>query len=414
MIFNNSSSYQDILKKIESVLLNKCKNLDKPLLSHDLSFLLFEASYYKYSKDIKHKEICLNLLNNLLDSFDQIEYTTGGFTESFEGVLWLLVYLKKCNILDDDECYKDLIPYLHDSIDFDLESNNFDLLHGVLNKIQTLINFYGNDSSKAEKYINLFVDRIFETRIEKDNCIFWYNEVYDDGSRAVNLGFAHGLPSLLVFLLKLKAEGYDNNKISVLIDGIINSLLSFSYEKSYDFFIPDVFYEDLDKNKYDSSRLAFCYGDLGLAFSFLFASKILDREDLSNLAEKIVYRVCKRTLTTSGILHYNDDHFFDTSFCHGISGVLFILTRINKIIDKEYLTKTIKYWNDELIYNLNIQLNIEGEIKFPFWMQPLSGDPYIIDEECILTGYSGTGLILLSLVYGKDDWSEIFLLNSLS
>lgn len=415
MIFNNLSSYEDILNKIESILLNKCKNLNKPLLSHDLSFLLFEASFYKYSKEIKHKEICLNLLNDLLDSFDQIEYATGGFTESFEGVLWLFVYLKKCNIIDDDEYYKDLMPYLHDSIDLDLQSNNFDLLHGVLNKIQTLINFYdGNNNTIVEGYVDLFIEKIYKTRIEKDNCIFWYNEIYDDGSRAINLGFAHGLPSLLVFLLKLKSNGYNDHKISLLIDGIINSLLSFSYKNSYDCFIPDIFHEDISKNKYDSSRLAFCYGDLGIAFSFLLAYKVLGRNDLYNLSEKIIYRVCKRTMTTSGILHYNDYHFFDTSFCHGISGILFILTRINKMIKKEYLTKTIKYWNDELIYNLNIQLNIKGEIKFPFWMQPNDGQPYIIDDECILTGYSGTALILLSLIYEKDDWSEIFLLDTLS
>lgn len=410
---NDHDKISSYLFEIENILFDKCKPLKNPLLSHDLSFVLIQAVEYKYSKDEKYKKTCLQFVENLIECFSEIEFGVG-FLESFEGIIWLFNYLEKNEILDNDDYYKDLIPFLYDSIEHDIESNNFDLMHGVIVKLQTLINYYGVAHTTTKKYLDLFVDKLDASKIQENNRIFWYDEIYKDGSRGANLGYAHGLPSLLVFLLKLRSVNYTHHHLLPLAEGVINSLLGFKYDNRSDCSFPAVHHEIDAKNNLEGSRLAFCYGDLGVAFSLLYASKILDLPHLLTFSEEVVEKICSRSITSSSIMQYEEYNFIDTSFCHGISGILFMLMRINKVIKNDLLTYRINYWKDQLYHNLDTQLSIYGPIKFPYLRNPKDAEAYIIDEECILMGYSGTALVLISILYDRDDWSEFFLLDSLS
>ncbi|MCO7184271.1 hypothetical protein NH341_02445 [Tenacibaculum sp. XPcli2-G] len=403
----NKKKINTFLKKIEPILLEKSTEMHKPTLDADLGVLIFEATSYKYSNEVASKKKSLLLLNNLLNSFHEKELYSG-FLEGFEGIFWVMNYLKECGVVEDEEIISDLLPYLDKSIEADIATNNFDLLHGSLNKLQYIIKSLGITNKKVIKCLDDFIDSLYSNREENESGIFWYDEVDKDEKPAINLGYAHGIPSLLVFLVRLKGLGYKKKELDILINGIIKSLNSFRFKVRSDTNYPDVFYQG-ENTEHISSRLGFCYGDLGIAYALSYAGVHLENKELISRAIKITNDVCRRIVSNSGMVYYEDYHFFDTAFCHGIAGIIYILIKIDKLLPSEILKNRIEYWKSELSHNLEIQLDIEGDIIFPSYLQPDDSNPYIIDKEALLMGYTGVGLVLLSLYYDKYDWSDIFL-----
>jgi hypothetical protein len=163
------------------------------------------------------------------------------------------------------------------------------------------------------------------------------------------------------------------------------------------------------KNNTSHSRLAWCYGDLGIAYSFLYASNVLKNQSIKPKYHEMLSLILQRELPDSGLVHFHNYSFFDTGFCHGLSGIYYILFKMNEMEPNSFLKNKIKYWEDELLKNLSIQLSIEGDILFPETRQG-TNETYKIETETMLNGLCGVGLVLLTMKYKKADWSDFFLL----
>ena len=163
------------------------------------------------------------------------------------------------------------------------------------------------------------------------------------------------------------------------------------------------------KNNTSHSRLAWCYGDLGIAYSFIYAGNVLKKQNIKTKYNEILSLILQRELPDSGLVHYYNYSFFDTGFCHGLSGIYYILFKMNEMEPNSILKNKIKYWEDELLKNLSIQLSIEGDVIFPETKQG-TDEIYKIDKETMLNGLCGVGLVLLTMKYKKADWSDFFLL----
>ncbi len=406
---NENLIFFEYLQKIEPILYEHAEKMNVPTMEEDLSVLLFEATFYKYSKNKKYKERSLLLLDRLINVFHEKDLNPG-FIEGFEGVLWTLNCLEEAKIIDDSkEFAEDLMPYFKQSLEYDIKKFFFDALHGSINKIQYLISSMGSTNPMVIGFVNDFIDSLYDNRESDGDCIFWYDEGIEEETKVVNLGYAHGLPSLLVFLLKLKEHGFKHDKTDILIDGIAKSLLTFKFKSKSDSIYPATYRID-GENDNLSSRLAYCYGDLGVAYAMAYYGTSSNQKELKVEAEKIINHICHRTIANSGILRYEYYHFFDTGFCHGIAGIVYILTLIDRLLPSDLIKERISYWRSELKSNLSIQLKIREEIRLPQYLQPYSGDPYVFEAQSIFTGYSGTGLVLLSLFYETYDWSDFFVL----
>lgn len=418
--FNISMVYNILtyLNKVEAILFKKVLKMSNPTLEMDLSVLVFEATYYRYSKEEKHKEKALLLFNQFIKVFADNEYQNG-FLEGFEGVFWVVNYLQKCKIIEEDSLLDDLIPYFIESLEIDLKNNNFDVYHGSINKLEYIINSNKFPSKLKEEYVNLFLDNLYKSRTENEIGIFWYGEIYDEQKEimkeieAVNLGIPHGLPGLLMFLVRLKEMNFKHTKLEILIQGILKTILN-SKNKiiQYSHFPEELYILNYGKYFHSSSRLAYCYGDLGITYAVLYASKVLNKPELKKEISLTIELLKNRMLTNSNIDVYEDYLFLDTGFCHGLAGIVYMFSKINELIDDTDFEKRLAYWKKELLFNLQKQLAITPPIYYPEYKQPLNKNEerYTIDEQSILAGYSGTGLVLLSLVYNKYDWSDFFML----
>lgn len=394
------------IEKIESQLFDKAILMELPTIEGDLGVLIFEATLYRYSKQEIYKEKALKLFNKLIAVFSDHELPSG-FLEGFEGIFYTIQYLHKCDIIDDTILLKDLEVYLLQSLTNDFNISNFDPLHGSIPKLLYFINSTDKQREEIEPIINDFLNSLYENRIEINTGFLW-KYPYGKENKIIDLGIAHGVSGILSFLLRLKALNYQNQYLDILIKGILKSISSFKNKIKCGSIYPSTISENSDKIR-ATSRLAWCNGDLGIAHTLLYASKVLKDDSLYNEVLEIMGAIVHRKISTSNIVHYEDYSFFDTGFCHGIGGIVYTLQKINQDLNDDFITKRIDYWEKQLMSNLEIQLSIQNEIYLPWERQDKDGT-YTLDKVAALNGYTGVGLVLLSMQYKKYDWSDFFML----
>lgn len=397
------------LKEIEAILFRQALKMDTPTLEMDLSVLIFEATYYRYSKIKTHKEKALQLLSQLTKSFSDKKFHNG-FLEGFEGIFWTIEYLKKCKIIEEDGLLDDLMPYFLESLDIDLLVNNYDTYHGSINKLNYLIASNKITEEETNRLVNKFINTLYKNRIENEIGIYWYDILSEKNEKIINLGIPHGLPGLLIFLVRLKEMNFKHTKLEMLIQGILKTIFNSKNKKQQKYHFPERY--DLgctNKTSHIFSRLAYCYGDLGIVYAILYTSKVLNKPKLKEEISSTIEVLKNRLITESKMNVFEDYLFLDTAFCHGLSGIVYMFSKINELIEDAVFEKRLEYWKNELLFNLEKQLVISPPIYYPDYMQE-DKERYTLDEQSILAGYSGTGLVLLSLAYNKYDWSDFFML----
>lgn len=211
----------------------------------------------------------------------------------------------------------------------------------------------------------------------------------------VNLGVAHGIPGILLVLCKSYESGIcvqnQLEAIRYLSEYMFNSCI-----KNND----EIFWEaqkivGIDNDKAVPSRDAWCYGTPGVAYSLLVASKILNDNEMCNLAIDSMKSSLKRLREV-----------ISPTFCHGLSG-LCCLAR-----------KFYEYTNDNYFYEMNMKLLehmldlYSDQYPFGFIDREIEKGQLVDKNEIgLLTGTSGVILTILSCYRPiKTKWDSIFLL----
>jgi lantibiotic modifying enzyme len=84
------------------------------------------------------------------------------------------------------------------------------------------------------------------------------------------------------------------------------------------------------------SRLAWCYGDPGVAGALATCAAALDADDLRMAAHRIGRRAALRDVATSGVV--------DASLCHGAAGLSLIFQRLWQATGDELFADTARRW----------------------------------------------------------------------
>jgi lantibiotic modifying enzyme len=150
-------------------------------------------------------------------------------------------------------------------------------------------------------------------------------------------------------------------------------------------------------NNLSDSRLAWCYGDLGIAYSILYYYRASRDITYKDIALEIIKHCINRDKNTG---------VNDKCFCHGTSGLFYIYYKLYSIFDIKIFEKAYKYWLNLTLENYrNISsfetcaLNIELKKK-----------EYMLDLG-LIEGITGIGLSLISYLDTKEnDWEDFFML----
>lgn len=359
-----------------------------------ISIFLFHYSEFLQDNEVANEateliELSVEKLNNV--------YRLPTFCSGICGFAWTLDYLFKNDFLDIDveEYLLQLDTYMYKTMLSDFKEGKYDYMHNALGYAFYFLKRFHNTEIEALKKqyeqtlseVILSLEEI-SVSIQKNNIV-WTSEVIGQDKPVVNFGLAHGLPSILSFFNKLYTidKFKDVTKVNILklSDFILNNKLEQSNKLGAIF--PSYLYGTDYKNTVES-RLAWCYGDLGIANVIWNSGKILNNELLKSEAIEIFkHSSQRRTFETTEVK--------DMYFCHGCFGIAHMYRNIYKETGIAEFKDSRDYWIKE---GLNMYEKTVKENQNP--------------KLSIIEGQAGVGLVLLSLL--NDDiksWDECLLLS---
>lgn len=368
------------------------------LYNGNCGIVLFLFYYAKYTKDYKYAELAESLLVKLLDnSFHNISLSS--FSGGLSGVLYFFEFLREHDFVDIDvsEYKDDIEQYLVTYMQREIKKGQYDFMHGAIG-----IGLYFLKARLSVNNIQVLTDYLYETA-EKDfsNRIFKWKSIidYDKNEMGYNISLSHGISSIIIFLSRLIQANICNNKILSMQEGAVNYILSQEYhmEETLSQF-PSQSLENTTytiQNGY--SRLAWCYGDLGIGLALLQAGRsIKNIKWIEKGLQVLEGSTVRRNLYQNYVI--------DAGICHGSAGIAMIYNRLYLDTNRSCFLMASQYW-----YNVTFEMaSFENEIAG--YKTYLRGE--WMSDYSLLTGVSGIGLSLLSYLYeDRQEWDEIFLLT---
>jgi len=305
--------------------------------------ILFLAQCYSTNKDQAILDRINELLDYCLENLQSGEYIYPIFSAGVAGFGWIVDYLIENDIIDKDseEILELLDPMLFHEMNSLLGHKNHDLLNGALG-----IGIYFIKRRKYD-YVKVLITYLDDNKIINNDEVLWEVDKKNPDKRVVfDFSLSHGAAGILHFLIKCNDLDISKATCRELIDGILcfykNNLQDQESIGSYFPNLIDVDSYYLDKKNKVMSRLAWCYGDLGILYTILNAAeayedKILEQDTL------------KKLLITSGRVEQEKTLVYDAGFCHGSSGNAFIYHDLFlKTKLPEFQTAT-EYWLDKTL-----------------------------------------------------------------
>ncbi len=320
----------------------------------------------------------------------------------YTGILWLYQHYINLGFIEYNNNTKDTFEVFDELISKELfvekQTKNYDLFYGLLG--------YGvyflerNKFTPQKDRLDDIVNILDEIALKKEYGITWEDKLdrkEHKDKELINLGFAHGIPSIIVFLAYVYKET-GNSKALNLIHQSVNFLkhheLDISKGSLFSFHILD------DKPHNYPSRLAWCYGDLGIGYAILKTGILITDENLVNYGEKILINLTNKTIQdeTTGVK--------DAGFCHGASGVAHLFNKAFQYTNNEIFFKVSEYWIE---VTLKMQNN-DGSYSRCHYIDKEEKWQFETDNG-LIEGAGGIGLSMLSHLEPNElSWDLCFLL----
>lgn len=382
-----------LMRKLDSLakILESSDNNNFGLLDDNGGKILFFSYYYKLTKDKRW----LNALEREVQaSFDLLstQILPANFCNGIAGYFVLFNFLQQEKLYDIDtkkaeEYYK---KYLETELFSEIENGAYDFLYSSLG-----IAYYFllvGDFQLIDKYLSL----LFDKAIKDNNKLFWIDKSDPDRNFTANIGMAHGMSSIIIFLSKVLNQGINVERSIKLLQGSLNFILSQKLLESKN----DNLYPSLSLNDKDlRSRLGWCYGDLMIGLAFWNAGKVLKDIKCMQEALKIFENTIKRKDLQSNFV-------VDPGLCHGTSGISLIFKRIYLETNDYNYYEAYSYW---LIETLKMAKYHDCHSQYKYW----SDGKFQPCTNSLLEGLSGIALVLLSYLAPNSflEWDKLLLLH---
>ena len=366
--------------------------------SGEFGILLFLYYYSRFSKTKKSASITEKYAEKLLNRFIEKE-KLHTFCSGHSGILYLFEFLRENDFIDMDasNAQPALDNYLIFRMRQDIQQQYYDFMHGALG-----VGLYFLKKGTGLEYIHELIDFLYATA-EKSagNQIFkWQSVVMDKNEKlcpAYNLALSHGMSSIIIFLARVVKSGVSDKKITEMLSGAVHYV--FSQEKDFSLFgsyFPNCIFIDSPED-ISRSRLAWCYGDLGVGMALWQAGKVLEKTEWQKKGLAILLKSTERRDILESFVR-------DAGICHGSAGIALIYRRMFMETHRSEFKEATAYW-------------IQQTLNFSIFEDGLAGYKSFEKEgwKCdysLLTGIAGIGLVLLSyLADNQQPWDEMFLLS---
>lgn len=391
-----------VKQKIDSIAeclfakIRKKEEISLGLYSGEFGILLFLLYYSKYTQEDKHVMFTERYAEQLLNQLMQRTYVHT-FCSGFSGILYLFDFLRENDFIEIDVNNNQpaLDNYLISHMRQDFHLQRYDFMHGALG-----VGLYFLKKGDSNEYIQELIDFLYDTA-EKDidNHVFKWKTMIsqEDNYIGYNPSLSHGVSSIIIFLSRAINNGKRDDKIIEMLFGAVNYILSLQKDiAQFGSFFPHftITNSPIPEIK---SRLAWCYGDLGIGLALWKAGKAIGNKDWKEKGLHILLHSTQRRIMSDTLV-------IDAEICHGSAGIALIFRRM-------YLDTTIEQFKDATDFwirqTLRFSENKDGLAGFQTYMK---GE--WLGDYSLLTGISGIGLMLLSYLHEDEQkWDEMLLLS---
>ncbi|HUR09719.1 MAG TPA: lanthionine synthetase C family protein [Flavitalea sp.] len=398
----NPSLVSQIEVIAEQILKNKDDVIEVGLLGGKAGITLLFAYLSKAFPEKKYLQATLDYLDELSDSLST-EELSHNMSAGVAGIAFVFQHLRNIGILDneDDLNLLDLDEFIAQGVEHDFSTGNWDPLHGI-----TGLGIYfleRNTETGEKKYLEKIVDHLTEMRTEVGEYKVWITPGFGKYSNDnYNLGLAHGMPGVLSFLAQVYSRGIRQNEIESIISSSLPFLLKHEYvDEIYCF--PTAIDVLPKEEKEQNSRLAWCYGDLCMAFAIIHCGIALQNDGWLNKGIEVALKTTHRTLENSDCN--------DAPFCHGTVGLLHLYHRLYSLTKNETFKSASQKWLDISLH----EFYKPGEGAGGYFSRSFNEEKNnfeLIPKYSLLEGSAGIALVYLSYLYDiNPDWDIIFLTN---
>lgn len=315
------------------------------------------------------------------------------------GLIWLLLYLDREEIMtvEDGLISDELIDALaKESIQL-LEEGIYDYMHKGLGLAVALL-CREKYALRHTHYFERVVDALAKSANVTEEGIYWTYSLDPERSQEISMGLSHGMPHIIAILAKISRANIRVEQCNALIHRATAYLLAHKNNPVKSCMYPSMVKLD-DATQGFYSRLAWCYGDMGIAAAFIHAGKATGHQPYLDEADALItFCAHRKDDSTTGVQ--------DSGFCHGTVGIGHIFLRFYHYTKDPLQKEQAIYWfrrTMEMIQRTSGTVAVsmvEGqEMKW-------NSDPDI------LQGIAPLSLTLLSSIAPiKPSWDEILLLD---
>jgi|SRR5688572_13475923 len=203
----------------------------------------------------------------------------------------------------------------------------------------------------------------------------WQRELAPEGYW--NLGLAHGTPGVIASLAMLARVGIEPARCLALIEGAVSYTLA--VKQSHDHWSFPAWHPHGINGGQRGHRLAWCYGDLGVAAALMSAGLAAKRETWRLESISLALRTARTTLALSGVS--------DAGLCHGSAGVAHVFNRLYQLTNEPALAEAARFW---LSHTVTLRRD-DGIAGYPALKGTRDVAAWVADGS-LLTGAAGVAL----------------------
>lgn len=386
--------------------LHRTVSLADGLVGPALFFYYLDEAWPRQGYDKK----ALTLLESTITATENV-VTRPGLYDGLSGVAWLLEHLTGRLIEPPTPGGPDpgaeVAAVLSSYLKRTPWNQDYDLIRGLVGVGVWAIERLPRSGSIES--IKSVVQRLDELAVRSDDFITWRTppermlpvdaEIYPKGN--FNVGVAHGVPGVIGFLGKVQAMNPVASGARELLDGAVKWLLAQRLAPDADSCFPYVVAPGLQPTP---ARLAWCYGDLGVAAALLCAARAANEPTWESEALAIAQAAAMRP--------HEQSRVFDGGLCHGAAGLAHLYNRLFQATNEPLFRAEALAWLERL---LAMRQPGKGHAGWNAWRPGEKAGRNNPDlgwrpDIGLLTGISGIGLALLSAVTSIEPaWDRVLL-----
>lgn len=297
----------------------------------------------------------------------------------------------------ESNIFNDIDLSIQNAFETALNQKNIDFLHGATGYMLYAISCSYVSPGMWEPYAEKYIRWILNNRvcIDREKNLYTLDFPNLKKSPKRNISLSHGLSSVIIALCRILELNPMNSTVQDLLRGFTDYLKTqlFDPDKlgSFTPCLPTDSDAPLRK-----SRLAWCYGDPGVAAAFHAAATALDDSALEAISYEIL-------AVDSSRRSYEESFLVDAPVCHGIAGIAQIYSSAASRNRSLRLARDV--WHLALQKSVKI---LRG--RYTFYTYDADIDGYII-RHSLLEGIAGIGMVLLDTPQSNHFMNSILLLK---